>query len=108
MLPFILNATVLLKNVKPVPSYYTMTMKPLDGIGDNHSINISVQRDGEMITMQIGKPLPSKRLWDVLILPYNCEVDIQVTELSKFDIVVMELKLPCYRMHLNYFNHRYP
>ena len=33
-------------------------------------INISVQRNGEMVTMQIGETLPSNCLWSVSILPY--------------------------------------
>ena len=54
-----------------------------------------MQRDGEMITMQIGEPLPLKHLWNAFILPYDCEVDMQVTELSKllyFVMAEMEIK----------------
>ena len=48
-------------------------------------VNISVQRDGEMVTMQTREPLPPRRLWTALILPYDCVVDMQVTELSKLN-----------------------
>ena len=64
-----------------------MILESLDGIGDNRSINISVQRDGEMITMQIGEPLPPKHLWNALILPYDCEADMHMTELSKLNVL---------------------
>lgn len=60
-----------------------MMLEPLDGIGDNQNINISVQRDGEIISMHFGEALPPKRLWNVSIFPYDCEEDMQVTELSK-------------------------
>ena len=62
-----------------------MVLESLDGIGSNLQVNISVQRDREMVTMQIGKPLPPRRLWTALILPYDCVVDMQVTELSELN-----------------------
>lgn len=61
-----------------------MILVPLDGIGDDQNINISVKTDREIISMHIGiKALPPKHLWNASILPYNCEEDMQVTELSK-------------------------
>ncbi len=63
-----------------------MMLESVDGTGSNMLVNISMQRDGEMVTMQIGEPLPSRRLWSALILPYDCVVDMQVTELSKLRI----------------------
>ena len=74
---------ILFQSVEPVPLYYTMMLESLDGIGSNLRVNISVQRDGETVTMQIEKPLPSKCLWSASILPYNCEANMQVAELSK-------------------------
>jgi hypothetical protein len=65
-----------------------MMLESLDGIGSNMLVNISVQRDGEIVTMQIGERLPPRRLWSTLILPYNCEADMQVAELSKFNDLV--------------------
>ena len=62
-----------------------MTLESLDGIESNLRINISVQRDGETVTMQTGEPLPPRRLWTALILPYDCVVDMQVTELSELN-----------------------
>ena len=62
-----------------------MMLESLDGIGSNMHVNISVQRDGEMVTMQTEEPLPPRRLWTALILPYGCVVDMQVTELSKLN-----------------------
>jgi hypothetical protein len=65
-----------------------MMLESLDGIGSNMLVNISVQRDEETVTMQIGEQLPSRRLWSALILPYNCEADKQVAELSKSNELV--------------------
>ena len=62
-----------------------MILESLDGIGSNLRVNISVQRDGEMVTMQTGEPLPPRCLWTALILPYDCVVDMQVTELSELN-----------------------
>ena len=66
-------------------------LEPLDGIGSNMRINISVQRDGDFVTMQIMEQvaLPSKHLWSALILPYDCIVDMQVTELSKLNELIL-------------------
>ena len=52
-----MNASLQIKNAEPVPHYYTMMLESLDGITGNSQVNISVQRDGEMITLQIGEPL---------------------------------------------------
>ena len=49
-------------------------------------ITISVQRDGETVTMAIRELLPPRHLWNALILPYDCEADMQVTELSRLNI----------------------
>ena len=62
-----------------------MILESLDGIGSNLRVDISVQRDGEMVTMQTGEPLPPRRLWTALILPYDCVIDMQVTELSELN-----------------------
>ena len=62
-----------------------MMLESLDGIGSNLRVNISVQRDGEMITMQTGETLPPRRLWTASILPYDCVVDMQLTELSELN-----------------------
>ena len=62
-----------------------MMLESLDGIGRNWQVNISVQRDGETVTMQIGEPLPPRCLWTALILPYDCVIDVQVTELSELN-----------------------
>ena len=63
-----------------------MILESLDGTGGNLRVNISVQGDGEMIAMQIEEPLPPKYLWNALILPYDCEADMHVIELSKLNI----------------------
>ena len=60
-----------------------MILKSLDGLGHSNTINITVERIGETITMSIKEELPSKSLWEALILPYGCEADIMVTELSE-------------------------
>ena len=64
-----------------------MVLEPLDGIADNLNINISVQRDGEIVSMHTEEALPPKRLWNASILPYDCEADMQVTELSKLWLI---------------------
>ena len=57
-------------NGEPVPSYYTLKLEPLDGIGDSQNINISVQRDREIVSIHnIGEALPPKHLWNASILP---------------------------------------
>ena len=63
-----------------------MMLESLDGIGGNLQVNISVQRDGETITMLTGDPLLPKHLWNALILPYNCEAGMHMTELSKLNV----------------------
>ena len=56
-----------------------MMLEPLDDIGENQNINISVQRDGEIVSIHTGEALPPKRLWNASILPYDCEGDREVT-----------------------------
>ena len=62
-----------------------MVLESLDGIGSNLQVNISMQRDGETVTMHTGEPLPPRHLWTALILPYDCVVNMQVTELSELN-----------------------
>ena len=62
-----------------------MMLKSLDGCEHNFKINITMRREGEFVSMSIGKQLPSKSLWSVIIQAYGCEADTVVngTELSK-------------------------
>ena len=60
-----------------------MILESLDGRKDS-KVNVTVRREGEFVSMSIGKQLPSKSLWNVIIQAYGCEVDTVVngTELS--------------------------
>ena len=61
-----------------------MILESLDGHGNTLYSNITVERNGETITMAIKDDLliPSKSLWDASVLPYGCDADVVVTELS--------------------------
>lgn len=52
-----------------------MILKSIDGFGQDLVKNITVERDGKMISMSIDDVLPSKLLWKVSILAYGCESD---------------------------------
>ena len=51
----------------PVPSYYEMTLESLDGREDL-VINITVERNGEMIDMHVEESVPPNSLWRASIL----------------------------------------
>ena len=74
-----------MQSYDPVPSYYTMILESIDGFGQNSVINITVERDDEMIKMSIDERFPSKLLWRISVLAYGCEADTVVngTVLSK-------------------------
>ena len=59
-------------------------LESLDGLKWNLVINITVERTGEMIDIQMEEVLPSKSLWKTSILAYGCESDASLTELSKY------------------------
>ena len=65
--------------------YYTMILESLDDLGQNLEVNITVERNGEMIDMRIEEPLPFRSLWKASALAYGCETDTVVddTELSE-------------------------
>ena len=60
-----------------------MMLESIDGLGQSLITNITVERSGGTINMTIGEALPLHSLWNVLTLPYGCETDTIVTELSK-------------------------
>ena len=63
-----------------------MILESLDGRGNTlYYSNISVLRNGETITMALKEDIsiPSKSLWDASVLPYGCDADVVVTELSR-------------------------
>ena len=63
-----------------------MILESTDGFGQDLVINITVERNGEMLDMSIGQILPSKSLWRVSVLAYGCESNNVVrddTELSE-------------------------
>ena len=60
-----------------------MILESIDGLGYSLVANVTVERTGEMIDMHMDEVLPSKSLWKASTLPYGCESDAVVTELSK-------------------------
>ena len=62
-------------------------LESLDGLEDNLVINITVERNGEMIDMLTEETVPPNSLWRASILAYGCESDRVVTdyELSKLE-----------------------
>jgi hypothetical protein len=52
-----------------------MILTSIDGFGQDLVKNITVERDGGMISMSIDDVLPSKLLWKVSVLAYGCESD---------------------------------
>ena len=62
-------------------------LESLDGLKDNLVINITVERNGEMIDMLTEETVPPNSLWRASILAYRCESDRVVTdyELSKLE-----------------------
>ena len=64
-----------------------MSLESLDGCKDNLVINITVERNGEMIHMRTEETVPPNSLWRASILAYGCESDGVVTdyELSKLE-----------------------
>ena len=61
-----------------------MTLESLDGLKHNLITNITVERTGEMIDIQMNEVLPSKSLWKASTLAYGCESNTALTELSKY------------------------
>ena len=62
-----------------------MSLESLYDHGKDLEINISVQRNEEMITMRLNETLPSKSVWKASILAYGCESNavVNYTELSE-------------------------
>ena len=58
-----------------------MILESLDD-GQNLEINITVDRNGEMINMNIEEPLQSKSLWKASISAYGCETDTVVDDIE--------------------------
>ena len=69
--------------MEPVPSYYTLILEPLDGLGQDLVVNITIEREGDVVNMTLDEKLPSKSLWNASILAYGCEEGMEMTELSK-------------------------
>ena len=63
-----------------------MILESLDGHEENN-INITVERNGEIIEMHVEESVPPNSLWRASILAYGCESDRIVTnyELSKLE-----------------------
>lgn len=60
-----------------------MTLESIDGTELDLMRTITVERNGDVITMSIDEILPSKFLWRVFILPYGCEANIAGSEISR-------------------------
>ena len=67
----------------PFPSFYVVHLESLDDLGNNLTINITVRRSNEMISLTMEEVLPPKSLWNASILAYGCETHAAVTELSE-------------------------
>lgn len=70
-----------------MPSYYTMTLKSLDGSqhSDVDTAMINVTREGDYITLSMERQIPHRTLWSVTIHVYDCtsdnvEDDIELSE----------------------------
>ena len=64
-----------------------MILEPLDGHQEqNLTINISVERSGEMVNISVDGKIPTKTLWNASLLAYGCQSDTVVkgVELSEF------------------------
>ena len=57
-----------------------MILESLDGLQQNLEINVTVERNGEMVDMSIDEPLSSKSLWKASVLAYGCESDTVVDD----------------------------
>ena len=57
-----------------------MILESLDGLQQNLEINVTLERNGEMVDMSIDEPLPSKSLWKASVLAYGCESDTVVDD----------------------------
>ena len=68
-----------------------MILESLDGREDLVT-NITVERNGEMIHMQVEEIIPPDSLWRASLLAYGCESHRIVTnyELSKFERILVD------------------
>ena len=69
-----------------------MILESLDGHNDYLVINITVERNGEMIDMRTEQTVPPNSLWRASILAYGCESDMVVAdyELSKLERISVQ------------------
>ena len=76
----------------PVPSYYVMILESLDGFNDNLVINITVERNGEIVDMRTEETVRPNLLWRASILAYGCESDMVVInyQLSKLERISVQ------------------
>ena len=67
-----------------------MGLESLDSFGDNLVINITAERNGEVINISLSaeETVPPNSLWRASILAYGCERDRVLTdyELSKLTL----------------------
>ena len=70
-----------------------MIFGSLDGHNDYLVINITVERNGEMIDMRTEQTVPPNSLWRASILAYECQSDMVVTDdelLSKLERISVQ------------------
>ena len=69
-----------------MPSYYTITLKSLDGTQkDFNTTIINVTREGNSVILRMERQIPHQTLWNVSIHAYDCTTDSveENTELSE-------------------------
>ena len=69
-----------------------MILESLDGHNDDLIINITVERNGEVIDMCTEEAVSPNSLWRASIQAYGCESDMVVTddELSKLERISVQ------------------
>ena len=71
------------QSLDPFPSFYVVILESLNVLGNNSTINITVRRNNEMISLTMEDVLLPKSLWKASILAYGCETHTAVIELSE-------------------------
>ena len=69
-----------------------MILESLDGLNDNLVINITVERNGEIVDMRTEETVRPNLLWRASILAYGCESDMVVIDyqLSKLERILVQ------------------
>ena len=55
------------------PTSYSLSLTSIDGIGEpRNNIATSFMRDVDSTTLNVGQPLPRRRLWSYQVLALGC------------------------------------